>query len=159
MRLIALALASLLPLAALPAAPAHAGDPSVEARLEARGLKYDVDSDGDYKVVLSFTDEGRTQLVYVSGSTEDVSGLSIREVFAPAANIKTDGVTGAMALDLLRHSRKQKIGAWEIAGDYLYYVIKLPDSVDAAELHAAIRVAGSVADDKEIELSGKADKL
>lgn len=156
MRLLALSLACLLPLASM---PATAGDASVEARLTARGLKFTTDDDGDYKVVLDFTSEKRTQLVYVSGSTEDVSGISVREVFAPAANLKTDGVTAAMALDLLRESRTKKIGSWEIAGDYLYYVIKLPDNVDAAQLGAAIRVAGSIADDKEIELSGNADRL
>ena len=156
MRLIALSLACLLPLASL---PATAADASVEARLTARGLKFSIDDDGDYKVVLNFSEEGRTQLVYVSGGTEDVSGMSVREVFAPAANLKTDGVTAAMALDLLRESRTKKIGAWEIAGDYLYYVIKLPDSVDAAQLNAAIRVAASIADDKEIELSGDSDRL
>ncbi len=156
MRLIAFALACLLPLASLPAA---ASDAAVEARLTARGLKFTTDEDGDYKVVLNFSSENRTQLVYVSGTTEDVSGISVREVFAPAANIKTDGVTAAMALDLLRESRTKKIGAWEISGDYLYYVIKIPDNVDAAQLGAAIRVAGSIADDKEIELSGDADNL
>lgn len=156
MRLLALTLACLLPLASF---PATAGDSAVEARLTARGLKYSIDDDGDYKVILDFTSEGRTQLVYVSGGTEDVSGISVREVFAPAANIKTDGINGAKALDLLRESRTKKIGAWEISGDYLYYVIKIPDNVDAAQLAAAIRVAGSIADDKEIELSGKADRL
>ena len=156
MRLLALSLACLLPLASL---PATAADAAVEARLNARGLKFSIDDDGDYKVVLDFTSEKRTQLVYVSGSTEDVSGISVREVFAPAANLKTDGVTAAMALDLLRESRTKKIGAWEISGDYLYYVIKIPDNVDAAQLGAAVRVAGSIADDKEIELSGNADRL
>ena len=136
MRLIALALACLLPLASL---PATASDAAVEARLTARGLKFTTDEDGDYKVVLNFSSENRTQLVYVSGTT--------------------DGVTAAMALDLLRESRTKKIGAWEISGDYLYYVIKIPDNVDAAQLGAAIRVAGSIADDKEIELSGDADNL
>lgn len=156
MRLLALSLACLLPLASL---PANAADASVEARLSMRGTQFTIDDDGDYKVVLNFSEEGRTQLVYVSGGTEEVGGMSIREVFAPAANIKTDGVTGAIALELLNESRSKKLGAWEIAGDYLYYVIKIPDNADAAQLAAAIRVAGSIADDKEIELSGDADKL
>jgi len=156
MRLLTLSLACLLPLASL---PANAGDAAVEARLTARGLKFTIDDDGDYKVVLNFTSENRTQLVYVSGGTEESGGMSVREVFAPAANIKTDHVTPEMALELLRESRTKKIGAWEIAGDYLYYVIKLPDSVDAAQLGEAIRIAGSIADDKEIELSGDTDDL
>ena len=62
-------------------------------------------------------------------------------------------------MDLLAESRTLKIGAWEIAGDVLYYVIKLPDSVDATQLEAAIDIAAETADNKEIELSGAKDEL
>mgnify|MGYP000941687942 FL=1 len=80
-------------------------------------------------------------------------------MFAPAARIGRDGVTGHKALELLEESRRQKIGAWEIAGDVLYYVIKLPDSIDAAQLEAAMDIAAEIADDKEIEFSGDRDDL
>ena len=147
--------ASLLCLAAT---PAHAGDASVEARLDARGVKYQIDDDGDYKVVVSYEKEQRTQLVFVSGATESVKGLSVREVFSPAGRVADDGV-GSKALTLLEESRTQKIGAWEVSDDILYYVIKLPDSVDATQLEAAIEIAAESADNKEIELSGDKDAL
>lgn len=140
------------------AAPAWA-DSSVASRLDARGVKYEVDDDGDYRVVYHYAEEDRTQLVFVSGSTEDVAGFRIREVFAPAARIGQDGIDGARALALLEDSRRQKLGAWEIAGDALYFVVKLPDSVDAAALEAALDIAAQVADDKEIEFSGDRDEL
>ena len=60
---------------------------------------------------------------------------------------------------LLEDSRTNKLGAWEVAGDVLYYVIKLPDSVDATQLEGAIEIAAEIADNKEIELSGKKDEL
>ncbi|MGJ4729159.1 hypothetical protein [Luteimonas sp. SDU101] len=145
-------------LAVLTAAPAMA-DSSVTSRLDARGMKYEVDEDGDYKVVYNYAEEGRTQLVFVSGRTEDVAGFRIREVFAPAARLEQDGIDGARALTLLEDSRTQKLGAWEAAGDVLYFVIKLPDSVDAAALEAALDIAAQVADDKEIEFSGDRDEL
>lgn len=144
--------------AALAALPALA-DGSVASRLDARGMKYEVDGDGDYKVVYNYAEEGRTQLVFVSGGTEDIAGFRIREVFAPAARIGQDGVDGARALALLEDSRQQKLGAWEVAGDVLYFVIKLPDSVDAAALEAALDIVAQVADDKEIEFSGDRDEL
>ena len=147
--------ACLLCLAALPAV---AGDASVETRLDARGIKYEIDGDGDYKVVVSYKDENRTQLVFVSGATESIKGLVVREVFSPAGRVNGDGV-GGQALALLAENRTKKIGAWEIAGDTLYYVIKLPDSVDAVQLEAAIDIASETADDKEIELSGDKDTL
>jgi len=153
-----LAFSTALLLGGLAAAPAQA-DPSVAARLDARGVRYVVDEDGDYRVTYNYADEGRTQLVFVSGRTESIAGFRIREVFAPAARIGRDGVTGHKALELLEESRRQKIGAWEIAGDVLYYVIKLPDSIDATQLEAAMDIAAEIADDKEIEFSGDRDDL
>jgi len=145
--------------AILLAGPAHAADASVEARLNARGLKFEVDADGDYRVMYSYKQENRTQLVFVSGATEQVSGLSIREVFSPAGRVGADSIDGNKALALMAASRAQKLGSWEIEGDVLLFVIKVPDNVDAAALEAAMDIAAETADNKEIELSGNKDSL
>lgn len=140
-------------------APARAEDTSVADRLKARGIEYEVDDDGDYKVVYEYSKEDRTQLVFVSGGTETVRDLTVREVFAPAARIEADGIDGARALELLRDSSMNKLGSWEIRGDALYFVIKLFDEASAAELEKAMDIAAEVADDKEIELTGGRDDL
>jgi hypothetical protein len=137
---------------------AMAFDASVAARLDARGVKYTVDEDGDYRVVTE-TGEGRTQLAYVSGTTQSVGGFTIREVFSPAAFLDRDGIDGDKALELLAESRLNKFGAWETAGNALYFVIKLPDNVDAAQLETAMEIAAQVADSMESELSGDIDDL
>ena len=138
---------------------AQAQDASVKSRLDAQGVKYEVDGDGDFKVTYNYSKEGRTQLVFVSGKTETVAGFTIREVFAPAARVDKDGINGAKALELLEHSRKNKFGSWEIGGGVLYFVIKLPDSVSGKQLEAAMDIAAEVADDMEIEISGDRDDL
>lgn len=138
---------------------AQAEDGSVKSRLDARGVKYTVDGDGDFKVTYNYSKENRTQLVFVSGSTESVGGFTIREVFAPAAQVEEDGIDGAKALELMGDSRKSKLGSWELSGDVLYYVIKLPDSIDAAQLESAMDIAAETADDMEIKLSGDRDDL
>ena len=143
----------------LTASVAHAADASVEARLDARGVKYVVDEDGDYKVTYNYESERRSQLVFVSGGTESVGGFKIREVFAPAARIAKDGINGAKALELLAESRKNKLGSWEINGDALYFVIKLPDSLDPTALESAMDIAAETADNMEIQLSGDRDEL
>ena len=145
-------------LVALAAPPSTAGDASVLARLDARGIKYEIDGDGDYRVVVSYKSENRTQLVFVSGATESIQGLLVREVFSPAGKVGADAIAGK-ALELLNENRTLKVGAWEVAGDVLYYVIKLPDNIDAAQLEAAIDIAAETADNKEIELSGNEDAL
>jgi hypothetical protein len=151
-------IASLLLASALVPA-AHAFDASVKTRLDARGIKHQVDGDGDYKVTYNYSKEGRTQLVFVSGSTQSVGGFQVREIFSPAARMGKDGINGAKALELLAESRKNKLGSWETAGDVLYFVIKVPDSLDGAQLESAMDIAAQTADDMELEISGERDDL
>lgn len=154
-----LSIACLLLACALFAPPAPAFDASVATRLDARGIQYVVDEDGDYKVTYHYSSEGRSQLVFVSGGTESVAGFRVREVFAPAARVAGDGINGQVALALLADSSSNKLGGWEIRGDVLYFVVKLPDGIDAAQLEAAMDIAAQAADDKEIEFSGDRDDL
>lgn len=144
---------------AVAATDAHASDASVKSRLDARGIKYQIDDDGDYKVTYNYAKEGRTQLVFVSGGTEEVGGFKVREVFSPAGRVENDDIDGAKALELLAESRKNKLGSWEIAGDVLYFVVKLPDSLNAAQLESVMDIAAETADDMELEISGERDDL
>lgn len=147
----------LLPLAlafAFLAPAAHAEDATVARRLESLGYKPSVDEDGDYRVVYNYESEGRTQLVYVAGSTLTVKGTSVRKIFSPAAVVSNGKVTGAVALDLLAQSGRSAYGGWEIRSGVLYYAIEVPEPLSAAQLKLAMDVCAELADDKEIELSG-----
>jgi hypothetical protein len=159
----AFCLYSVLPLLILalaaPAAAQKAGDASVARRLDARGLTYKVDDDGDFKVTYSYSKEQRTQLVFVSGRTESVGGFKIREVFSPAALVDKDGIDGKKALELMAESHQNKLGGWELSGNVLYFVVKLPDNIDAAELESAMDIAAETADDMEQKISGDRDDL
>jgi hypothetical protein len=154
-----LSLSVLAGLAFATAAPAAAEDASVARRLDSEGLKYEVDSDGDYKLTFNYSKEGRTQLVFVSGTAQEVGGMTIREVFSPAARIEKDGIDGSKALELMAGSAQMKLGSWEIRGDVLYFVIKVLDNATAKELSGMLDIAAETADDKEIELSGDRDDL
>lgn len=139
------------------AAAAPAGDARVKKRLDERGMKYEVYEDGDFKLTFSYKTEDRSQLVFVSGKTESVGVFEIREVFAPALKLADVQLPGAKTKELLESSGEYKLGSWEIRGDVLYYVIKLPDTIDAEELESALEIAAEAADDMELELSGKDD--
>jgi hypothetical protein len=151
--------AGLLAALTMAGAGTAAADASVATRLDARGIKYEVDMDGDYKVTYNYAKEGRTQLVFVSGGTQSVAGFTVREVFSPAARVAGDGIDGAKALELLAESRNTKLGSWEIAGDVLYFVLKLPENLSAAQLESAMDIAAETADDMEIQISGDRDDL
>ena len=135
----------------------QAEDNSVKRRLDSVGQKYEVDKDGDFKITYNFPDEKRSQIAFVSGTPYDVAdGVQVRNIFAPVAKVKDDGVAGK-AVDLLKANYGYKIGAYEISGDILYLSIKVPDNASAAQLKKALQIAVSVADDKEMELSGARD--
>lgn len=150
---------SLLACAGLHTTATEAADLALKQRLDARGLKYEVDGDGDFRVTYNYSKEKRTQLVFVSGPTQSVGRFKVREIFSPAAQIERDGINCAKAMELLAESRTNKIGSWETKGDVLYFVIKVSDTVSAEELESLMDIAAETADDMEIELSGDRDDL
>src|SRR5690606_1197241 len=139
------------------AGTAVAATPSVAERLQALGLDYVIDEDGDYRITISYPRDKRRQLVFVGGRTASLGEFAVREVFAPAAPVAH--LDPGRALELLEANRGAKLGAWEADPEMLYFVIKLPDTVDAAELGIAIQVAAEMADDMEIALSGGEDRF
>lgn len=139
--------------------PASAEDAMVKQRLDAIGYDFNVDKDGDYKIVIKYSDQKRSQVLWVSGKTEDFGGFTIREVYSPAAKIKQDHFDGDRALSALAAGSKKKLGDWEIRGDALYFVVKVPEPISAAQLKTVISVVAATADDMEIEISGSRDEL
>jgi hypothetical protein len=139
--------------------PAAAKDRTVEKRLDEMGTPYEVDSDGDYKITVSWKTEQRSQIVFVSGTTMEVGGLTLREVFAPAALVEKHKINGTKALALLEASGKTKLGSWEIRGGAVYFVVTMLDSMTAKELDAVVNIVSESADDKEIELTDGKDDL
>ena len=136
--------------------PTQAEDSSIKRRLDGVGQKYEIDKDGDFKITLSFTDDKRTQIVFVEGASYDVAGVQVRNIFAPVAKVDEDGVAGK-AVELLKANNGYKIGAYEIEGNFLMLSLKIPEAATGEQLQKAIRLAASVADNKEIELSGARD--
>lgn len=142
--------------AALAPAITQAEDNSIKRKLDSLGQKYEIDKDGDFKMTFQFSEDKRTQIVFVAGKVEDASPLMIRQVFAPVAQVDDDKID-AKALDLLRDNFGLKVGAFEVSGNFLIYNIKLHDGASEKELQKAIQLAAGVADEKEKELSGARD--
>ena len=60
-----------------------------------------------------------------------------------------------------RESKATRDGAAVTArrGDVLYFVVKMPDSMDASQLESAMDIAAQTADDMELKISGDRDDL
>ena len=134
---------------------AAAYDDTLAARLDARGVRYERDADGDYRVVFAWQQEGRSQVAFVAGRAHVFGDSAVREVFSPAARVPEDGFDAGQSDMLLRDSQSNILGAWEIAGDVLFYVIKLHDDADGARIEQALEAAAQLADDMELRLGGE----
>lgn len=154
-----IALAAALAALAFPALHAAAADPALEKLLKSADLQYETDDDGDYKVVVEWDKEKRSQLVYLSGNVEELGGMRIYTAFSPAHVFGDAGIDAARARQLLQDNAKYKIGGWEIAGKNLYFSTKFPTTVSAAQLHALVVTTAELADNMELDLTPGKDDL
>lgn len=149
------------------AAPAvdHAPDPRVKRLLDKLKYKYEVDEDGDYKLVFDLDDDeedskkGRSQLVYVRSPVFDYGSHEVREVWAPAYKAKGDELPAEVANRLLEASQESKLGGWAKQGRYAVFVIKVATNASAEQLDDAINAAIQSADQMEAELTPGKDEF
>jgi hypothetical protein len=154
-----LALALCLALAALLPAQARAGtpDPALKALLDKQKIKYEIDSDGDYKVTFDLG-KGRSQLVWIRSSTETYGSLKVREVWSPG--YKLDGeLTAKIANRLLEHSHSMILGGWTKQKTYAMFVVKILATATPQQVRDAAEAAADAADDMEQELTPGTDEL
>ena len=143
----------------LQTASTQAGDrpapDAVTTALATLGYDFDVDGDGDYKLIRHYTD-GRSQLVFINGSTSTYDGYAIRNVWAPAA-LLADAPSQQIANRLLRQNGQVKLGAWCVIrsddGHLAAFVAKVPADADAETLRIAIEAVGVTADELEKALT------
>ena len=138
------------------ATAAEAADPRVRRALEALGLEYEVDDDGDYRVIMAWSEDERSQLVFVNSKTETLGDAEIREVWTVGYKKETDALAHRVAVKLLEETSSYKIGAWEVVwrGETVLAVLnaKIPADATAKYLGEVINVVSATADEIEKEL-------
>ena len=153
-----IALISVLAALTLGAPEASAADPRVMHALNEEGLEYDVDDDGDYRVVVSWSDDDRSHLVFVNSQTQVLGGAEIREVWAVAYMAAEPSIPGKVAIRLLEDNSKCKIGAWETRsnenGVRVHFNVKVPADASPAFLREVVNAVSATADELEKELLG-----
>ena len=148
------------------AAPLHAEtsakpdpDPAIKAQLEALDYKYEIDEDGDFKLVFEIGDEGRSQIVYVLSQVENYGELEVREIWSPAYTSPTEQFPAMIANRLLEASNQAKLGGWVKQGKNAVFVIKIPADASKEVLDDATTAAMELADEMENELTPGQDEL
>lgn len=157
-RLACALLLSLLPLLANAAEQGTSGavssaDASVVPLLDELGYKYEVDEDGDYKLVIALDDD-RTQMVFIRSQVETYGQHRVREIWSPAYKSESAALPGPVANRLLESSNALKLGAWVKNGNFAVLVVKIDAGSGAQALDQALVAAVTSADEMEQELAG-----
>jgi len=141
-------------LLAVTATGAHAAEPdeAVGRALDTLKYTYEVDEDGDYKMVFDM-DDGRSQLAFVRSTVEEFGKHKIREIWSPAYNSPGKQFPAAVANRLLEDSQDAKMGAWVKQDQLAMFVVKVDANATPEALSDAIDAAIRTADAMELELT------
>lgn len=140
--------------AAVGSAVAGEPDRATGRLLDSLDYKYEVDEDGDYKLVFDL-DNNRTQLVFVRSSVETFGAHHVREIWSPGYKSPSPQFSAAVANRLLEDSNESKMGSWVKQGDLAMFVVKIDADSTAEQLSDAIDAASRSADEMELELTKK----
>lgn len=129
------------------------GDIRVRRILESEGVRYQVDNDGDFKVIFDLGN-GRSQAAFINSNTENFANASIREVWS--IGLMGEGQLSAeVANQLLARNRTYKLGSWETIqqNGKVLAIFKVCVAADATakELMAVLSVVLKTADEVERE--------
>ena len=134
-------------------------NPKIKRILDRAQLKYQVDKDGDFKMVFGLENE-RSQLVYVMSSTEEFAGEPIVEIWSPAYG--GGEISQETLVRLAMDGHKRKVGGWQLATGsetiYAVFKAKVPLSALTPEFMRAVCAGvASTADEMEQALMGGSD--
>ncbi|MFC0445447.1 hypothetical protein ACFOD1_11815 [Pseudidiomarina halophila] len=131
-------------------------DKRVKIALQETDFNYEIDEDGDFKLVMEF-DDARSQVVYVSTRTYRLEHLEIREVWS-IGHVSDTQLSAELANQFLSESSDMILGGWEQQtwGDQQVVIFRAKMSANASgeTLASAIGAVSQTADDIEKELVG-----
>jgi hypothetical protein len=129
-------------------APPQTPDKMVKAHLDGKGIKYEIDKDGDFKVLYK-VGGGRTQIAWVRSRVNVYGNLKVREIWSPGYKSDGDDYPALIANTLLDKNHGVKLGAWEAQGVMAMFVVKIPADASADQLLDAIEATVNSADEVE----------
>jgi hypothetical protein len=146
------------PLGGAPASAPGKADPIAQRALDNAKIKYEVDKDGDFRIVYDL-DGGRTQQVWLRSATNDYGSLKIREVISYGYKAAGRELPGTVANRLLEHNNVVKLGAWVRQGGAALFVTKISATATAKEVSDALELTAQLADEMEKEFTGAKDEF
>ena len=142
---------------AAPATLAGTPDPALKALLDKQKIKYEIDSDGDFKITFDLG-SGRTQLVWIRSATDSYGSLKVREIWSPGYKLNGE-LSAKIANRLLEHSHSMILGGWTKQKTYVMFVVKILATATPQQVRDAAEAAADAAVDMEQELAPGTDEL
>lgn len=143
------------PAAAEKAAKKVVTDSRLLTAVEAEGLKFSVASNGNLEVLIDYSEESRTQLVYLQSTTFRYLDNEFRDVYSIAYRFDAEaGLEPALARRLLEASNSFTMGFWATQTGTLYCIVRLPARATPSQIRDAIMFVAAEADELEKELLG-----
>jgi hypothetical protein len=138
-----------------------APDPRILRQLDGQNLRYQVDHDGEFRLVYQLEGK-RTHAVWIQSRTEALGGLELRELYAFAYRC-TGPVPQDIANRLMTREASARLGSWERvrAGDdsLAAYVVRIPALAPVDVLLEAVSLVLTMADSLEQELTPGTDEF
>lgn len=143
------------PAAAEKAAKKVVTDSRLLTAVEAEGLKYSVASNGNLEVLIDYSEESRSQQVYLQSKTFRYIDNEFRDVYSIAFRFDAEaGLEPALARRLLEASNTFTMGFWATQEGTLYCIVRLPARATPSQVRDAIMFVAAEADELEKELLG-----
>ncbi|MBY6064587.1 hypothetical protein [Pseudidiomarina sediminum] len=131
-------------------------DVRVEEALEGSRYDWEIDSDGDFRMILEF-DDNRSHVLFVNSATNHLGGMEVREVWAVGAT-SDEGFSATVMEALLRESANVKLGGWSIqdmgSSELAIFRAQVSANASAGSLSTIIMAVATTADEFEKELLG-----
>lgn len=142
---------------ALPA-QAKDEDPRVKSALNAEKVPFEITTSKDYRVSIDYTDDKRSQTVFINSATSDYRGTSWRDVYSIAFSVK-GALSAEQANMLLADNSTNVFGFWcteaKNGTTTVYYQTAIEADASPKALHNAFSLVASTADIMEKKIIGK----
>lgn len=136
-------------------AEAPPSDPGLEEAFERLEIIYEVEDNGDYRLVYGL-ENGRNQIVWIRPEVYEAGTVEVREVFSYAMTLKEGApLPSGVAERLLVYNHDYILGAWARGGDRLVFSARMPPVVTDDELLDMISIVMFTADEVEQEITGQ----
>ncbi len=123
-------------------------DDVLKAKLDATGLNYKVDDDGDGRLLFQTT-EDRSQIVWIDSKKDKFSEYEDWDIFSYVADVPEGDMSGPEATFLLKKNGTFKAGNFMIRGTKLMFKLEVSCDISPNALKDALVMIAHTADKYE----------